>query len=93
MRSATLLSTVESVDASVRGTMEPRTETNSEHEIIIAVMGQTGSGKSRFIFEATGSEAVRVGHTLESSLYALVKDRLCIDLKSNTDGGSSLNYD
>lgn len=36
-------------------------------EIIIAVMGMTGSGKSHLIQQITGSSDIEVGHTLKSS--------------------------
>jgi predicted GTPase len=40
-------------------------KTNGE-EIIIAVMGETGSGKSSFIQRVTRSDSVKIGHGLES---------------------------
>jgi Fe-S cluster assembly ATPase SufC len=36
------------------------------NEMIIAVMGVTGSGKSSFIRALTGKDDVKVGHGLES---------------------------
>ncbi|KAF7771742.1 hypothetical protein Agabi119p4_6053 [Agaricus bisporus var. burnettii] len=38
-----------------------------EDDIIIAIMGPTGAGKSTFVKIATGSENVEIGHTLRSS--------------------------
>lgn len=37
-----------------------------EEDIVIAVMGQTGAGKSRFIKSITGREDIVVGEGLES---------------------------
>jgi uridine kinase len=39
---------------------------SSSNEVIIAVMGASGSGKSYFVQLATGDSNVGVGHTLKS---------------------------
>jgi hypothetical protein len=39
---------------------------SSQKPIIIALMGQTGTGKSSFIMVATGSKSVEIGHSLKS---------------------------
>jgi putative ribosome biogenesis GTPase RsgA len=36
------------------------------NDVVIAVMGLTGVGKSTFIKNITGREDIKVGHTLES---------------------------
>ena len=38
----------------------------TSEEVVIAVMGVTGSGKSTFIRTMTGNDSVHVGHGLES---------------------------
>lgn len=40
-----------------------------EGDIIVAVMGVTGVGKSTFIKTVTGNEDVVVGHSLASGRY------------------------
>jgi ABC-type lipoprotein export system ATPase subunit len=52
-----------------------------ESEIIIAVMGQTGSGKSRFIKQITGSDEITVGHGLHSGQSASTDRNVCLLLK------------
>lgn len=58
---------------------ETRADSNSDtttegtsEEVVIAVMGVTGSGKSTFIRAMTGNDSVHVGHGLESgnSIFA-----------------------
>lgn len=41
----------------------------SPNDIIIVIMGVTGSGKSTFVKLATGDEDVQVGHDLESCQF------------------------
>lgn len=36
-------------------------------EIVVAVVGVTGSGKSSFIKRVTGNESIEIGHDLRSS--------------------------
>ncbi|KAK1225068.1 hypothetical protein PQX77_012000 [Marasmius sp. AFHP31] len=38
----------------------------NQDDVLIAVMGATGSGKSSFIKLVTGDDTVRIGHTMES---------------------------
>jgi ABC-type thiamine transport system ATPase subunit len=45
-------------------------------EIIIAVMGQTGAGKSRFIQKITGFDYVVTGNSLKSGKYLLTQSGL-----------------
>jgi hypothetical protein len=40
-----------------------------DEEILIAVMGVTGSGKSYFCRSATGYDDIEVGHGLESCMH------------------------
>jgi predicted GTPase len=50
-----------------RRTAQIQTQTKSdEQDIIIALMGETGSGKSSFIQRVTGSDSVKIGHSLHS---------------------------
>jgi ABC-type hemin transport system ATPase subunit len=35
-------------------------------DVVIAVMGPTGAGKSYFVQAATGDNSIEVGHTLQS---------------------------
>jgi predicted GTPase len=49
-------------------------------EIIIAVMGETGAGKSRFINEAIGSDVAGVGHSLRSGTSKLVNQSVNANL-------------
>jgi ABC-type lipoprotein export system ATPase subunit len=37
--------------------------------VVIAVMGASGSGKSTFIWLATGNENVAIGHSLFSGVF------------------------
>jgi ABC-type proline/glycine betaine transport system ATPase subunit len=39
---------------------------SSSNEVVVAVMGVTGSGKSTFIRNVTENKAISVGHGLES---------------------------
>lgn len=41
--------------------------------MIIALMGETGSGKSSFIQNVTGSKSVKIGHGLESGSFLLTR--------------------
>lgn len=43
-----------------------------KEEVVVAVMGVTGSGKSTFIRTMTGNLNVHVGHGLESGTYILL---------------------
>jgi ABC-type transport system involved in cytochrome bd biosynthesis fused ATPase/permease subunit len=43
-------------------------EATKEEEMVIAVMGMTGSGKSTFIQMMTGNQNIYVGHTLQSGI-------------------------
>ena len=45
-----------------------RNATVSE-DILVAVVGVTGSGKSSFIKRVTGDEEIEIGHDYDSSLY------------------------
>jgi hypothetical protein len=49
-----------------RDQRESQKEETIGEEIIIAVMGETGSGKSSFIQRVTRSDSVKTGHGLES---------------------------
>jgi Fe-S cluster assembly ATPase SufC len=53
-----------------------------DEEILIAVMGVTGSGKSYFCHAATGSDNFRVSDELDSCMYIVrvnVAAVLCTD--------------
>lgn len=52
-----------------KGDTEASPAEADNREIIIAVMGQTGAGKSRFIQEVTGYENVITGNSLTSGKY------------------------
>jgi ABC-type lipoprotein export system ATPase subunit len=43
-------------------------EDGTDGFVAIAVMGMTGAGKSTFIQKASGLDAVKVGHDLESCM-------------------------
>lgn len=43
----------------------------NEDEIVIAVMGETGSGKSSFISRVTCLDSVKIGHGLTSGPLVL----------------------
>ncbi|EWC45606.1 hypothetical protein DRE_05167 [Drechslerella stenobrocha 248] len=43
------------------------TEWGEEREVLIAVMGMTGAGKTTFISKATGKQDIGIGHDLKSS--------------------------
>lgn len=53
-------------EATKQSTAESSKEDTPEEEVVIAVMGVTGSGKSTFIRTMTGDGGVHVGHGLES---------------------------
>lgn len=40
---------------------------NANEEILVALVGITGSGKSSFIKRATGDEKIEIGHDVNSS--------------------------
>jgi GTP-binding protein EngB required for normal cell division len=48
------------------------------NDVIIAVMGSTGAGKSTFISKALGHDDLGIGHTLESETAAVTMFRLSI---------------
>jgi energy-coupling factor transporter ATP-binding protein EcfA2 len=54
----------------------------SQSDIIIAVMGPTGAGKSTFINKAAGIEETEVGHGLESCTHQIQVVR-CFDREQN----------
>jgi len=54
----------------------------SQSDIIIAVMGPTGAGKSTFINKASGIEETEVGHGLESCTHQIQVVR-CFDREQN----------
>jgi len=54
-----------------------KTEELSQDDVVIAVMGPTGSGKSTFIKLATGFDTV-VGHTLESGTSEIKNYKLSV---------------
>jgi 50S ribosomal subunit-associated GTPase HflX len=41
----------------------------SRAEIVVAIMGLTGAGKSSFIQTVTGNRNVRIGHELNSGVF------------------------
>jgi putative ribosome biogenesis GTPase RsgA len=40
-----------------------------ENDVVVAVMGLTGVGKSSFVKNVTGREDIKVGHSLDSGTY------------------------
>ena len=57
---------------------ESSTEEAPKGEVVIAVMGVTGSGKSTFIRTMTGDDSVHVGHGLESGNSILFSEKTLI---------------
>ena len=50
----------------------------SNEEVVVAVMGVTGAGKSSFIQDVTGDQNIRIGHDLESGTVSL-STYLCLE--------------
>ncbi|KAF8830854.1 P-loop containing nucleoside triphosphate hydrolase protein [Lentinula edodes] len=53
--------------------MENRKPADTQNEVVIALMGNTGTGKSSFIQLLTGDKSVRVGDSLDSETDDVVK--------------------
>ncbi|KAG9664006.1 hypothetical protein KCU64_g969, partial [Aureobasidium melanogenum] len=67
------------VDTTDRELQRHRTKRSDKDDIIIALMGETGSGKSSFIHRITGSDSVKIGHGLESETKSVEAYTVSID--------------
>jgi len=45
----------------------------SPNEVVVAVIGVTGAGKSTFIRNMTGNKGIFVGHGLESGSFSITR--------------------
>jgi len=50
---------------------------SSSEDVVIAVMGVTGAGKSSFIAKVTGRSDIAVGHSLDSGKVFKISARFC----------------
>ncbi|KAG9856311.1 hypothetical protein KCU98_g1485, partial [Aureobasidium melanogenum] len=71
----------------VNGKVSASDNRAQNHDIVIALMGVTGSGKSTFIKRVTGREDIQIGHQLTSSLslYNDNASRRDVKLTSQSD--------
>jgi predicted GTPase len=68
-----------SVDTLSRELQKHGEKRSDKDDIIIALMGETGSGKSSFIKRITGSDTVKIGHGLNSGPLVLSERRNVTD--------------
>lgn len=49
---------------------------NNKPEVLIAIIGATGAGKTTFISKATGRDDLPIGHGIDSCTYITLKHEI-----------------